>query len=106
MWPVKGSKNLLFLMALFFAYILVGAVVFQALEAKNEDFERIDMTITKENFKNKYNISDEDMKDFLKKVEEVIDHGFSEEWAKRWSLLGSVFFAGTVVTTIGELKQI
>ena len=89
-------------MALFFSYILLGALIFQALEAKNEDNERMDMTMTKEKFKKKYNISEEDMKNFMKKIEEVVDHGYSEEWVRRWSLLGSVFFAGTVVTTIGK----
>lgn len=102
MWLAPGSKHLFFLMALFFSYILLGALIFQALEAKNEDVERVDMTVTKEKFRKKYNITNEDMKTFMKKIEEVVDHGYSEKWVKRWTLLGSVFFAGTVVTTIGK----
>lgn len=89
-------------MALFFSYIVLGALIFQALEAKNEESERVDMTSTKEKFKKKYNITDKDMKVFMKKIEQVVDHGYSEKWVKRWSLLGSLFFAGTVVTTIGK----
>lgn len=102
MWFAPGSKHLIFLMALFFSYILLGALIFQALEAKNEDVERVDMTTTKERFKKKYNISEEDMRIFMRKIEDVVDHGYSEKWVRRWSLLGSVFFAGTVVTTIGK----
>lgn len=42
------------------------------------------------------------MQTFVNKIEEIVDHGFSQHWMKRWTILGSLFFAGTVVTTIGE----
>ena len=42
------------------------------------------------------------MQVFVNKIEDIVDHGFSQHWMKRWTILGSLFFAGTVVTTIGK----
>lgn len=101
MWLAERSKNLLLQFTVYFVYILLGAVIFQALEANNEILERQSMNIELREFQVKFNITDEDMQEFLDKIEDIIDHGFSKHWVKRWSLLGSLFFAGTVVTTIG-----
>ena len=102
MWLTETSKNLVVRMGIFFCYIFLGAVIFQALEAKNEVEERTKMVEAKKELQAKYNISDGDLEEFLKRIEEIIDHGFSKHWVRRWSLLGSLFFSGTVVTTIGE----
>ena len=83
MWFAQGSKHLLFLMALFFSYILLGALIFQTLEAKNEDNERMDMTMTKEKFKKKYNISEEDMKNFMKKIEDRVAERLLQDRGKK-----------------------
>ena len=82
----------------------MGAVIFQALEANNERFERRLMVAERRMFQAKFNISDADMDAFLAKVESIVDHGFNKNWMERWSLMGSLFFAGTVVTTIGKFS--
>ena len=93
-------------MGLFFCYIFLGAVIFQALEAKNEMQERSSMVEVKKQLQSKYNISDMDLEEFLRRVEKIVDHGFSKHWVKRWNLLGSLFFSGTVVTTIGKFRSV
>lgn len=97
-----GPKNLVVQIGMFLAYILLGALVFQALESRNEEKERETMLEARIHFQKKYNISHADMQTFVNKIEEIVDHGFSQHWMKRWTILGSLFFAGTVVTTIGE----
>ncbi|KAK2572125.1 Two pore potassium channel protein sup-9 [Acropora cervicornis] len=97
-----GPKNLVVQIGMFLAYILLGALVFQALESRNEEKERETMLEARIHFQKKYNISHADMQTFVNKIEEIVDHGFSQHWMKRWTILGSLFFAGTVVTTIGS----
>lgn len=102
MWHAEGSRNLVIQIAVFLVYIFLGAVIFQALELRNEEEEREAMLVARNQFQAKYNISHDDMKLFISKIEEIVDHGFSQDWVKRWTILGSLFFAGTVVTTIGK----
>ena len=102
MWLADGSKNLVIQIGVFLVYIFLGAIVFQALESHNEEEEREAMLSTRSHFQEKYNISNDDMRVFVSKIEEIVDHGFSQQWVKRWTILGSLFFAGTVVTTIGK----
>lgn len=102
MWLAEGSKNLVIQIGVFLVYIFLGAIIFQALESHNEEEEREAMLLARKYFQQKYNISHDDMKVFINKIEEIVDHGFSQHWVKRWTILGSLFFAGTVVTTIGE----
>ena len=103
MWFAEGSqKALVIQIALFLVYIFLGALVFQALESHNEEKERKAMLAAQIHFQKKYNISQDDLTIFINKIEEIADHGFSQHWVKRWTILGSLFFAGTVVTTIGK----
>ena len=103
MWIAEGSRNLFIQIGIFLVYIFLGAVVFQALESHNEDEEREAMLSARNHLQEKYNISQDDLKIFINKIEEIVDHGFSQHWVKRWTILGSLFFAGTVVTTIGKI---
>ena len=84
-------------------YLAIGMVVFRVLESPNE---QQGVLIAKEAIalmSIKYNISDQEMREFVKIVTEAEHWGYTSGWVEKWSFTGALFFAGTVVTTIGEL---
>jgi len=103
-----NTKKLIIRIVLFLIYLLVGAAIFQAIELPNEKRERDNdqFETLKENFTNKYNISNDDMKEFLEKLKKALELGYdlqSAEYPTRyqWHFMNAFFFAGNVVTTIG-----
>lgn len=98
----NGSTNIIIQLIVFFGYLIFGALVFQALEVENERNERLNLNSRKTRLQEKYNVSDEDIKEFMKLVQTIADQGFSDEWVDRWNFIGALFFSGTVVTTIGK----
>lgn len=106
-----NTKKLIIRIVLFLVYLLVGAAIFQAIELHNEKREREEeqFTALKENFTAKYNISKDDMKDFLEKLKKALELGFDLQKGDypsryQWHFMNAFFFAGNVVTTIGKLK--
>ncbi|KAL9982734.1 hypothetical protein ACROYT_G004819 [Oculina patagonica] len=49
----------------------------------------------------KYNISHDEMKEFVAIITEAESWGYTSGWLEKWSFTGSLFFSGTVITTIG-----
>lgn len=105
----QNTKKLIIRIVLFLVYLLVGAAIFQAIEIQYELDKRKDLEfdIVKENFTDRYNISDEDMKEFLGKLKKAVELGFDLQTAKyppryQWHFMNAFVFAGNVVTTIGE----
>ena len=100
---LKGpTKNLLLRTTLFFVYLLFGAAVFQTLESGAERKEKDRFDVVQRNMKAKYNISELDMQNFYVEISKAIDEGYFDINFDRWSFTGSLFFTGTVVTTIGK----
>ena len=97
-----SSTSVLIQLILFFCYLIFGALVFQALELENETRERQTLLNSRRDLQKKYNVTEEDLKRFIKLVQAIADQGFSDEWVDRWNFIGALFFSGTVVTTIGE----
>ena len=104
-----NTKKLIIRIVLFLVYLLVGAAIFQAIELQYEREQRREdeFEAVKENFTSKYNISDKDMKAFLAKLKKALELGFDLQTAKypnidKWHFMNAFFFAGNVVTTIGE----
>ena len=101
-----GSSSVCIQLILFFCYLIFGALVFQALELEKEKQERSILLDSRRGLQEKYNVTEEDLKLFIKLVQAIADQGFSDEWVDRWNFIGALFFSGTVVTTIGQFIKL
>lgn len=96
----KDTRKLLIFSCLFTTYIVIGALVFQALEIGNEIEEKSLIRATREKLNQKYNISDEDWN----KLERIMKQRYSLDSNTMWSFGNAFIFAGSVVTTVGKFK--
>ena len=83
------------------SYLLVGAAIFSALEfdydqEMQKSMKKIHKTLVK-----KYNISEEDVKMWRKYLDNKAN---IDADLYQWSFAGSVYFATTVITTIGKVN--
>lgn len=100
---LKGpTKNLVLRTTLFLVYLLFGAAVFQTIESGAEHKEIHHFDKVQQQMKEKYNISDAEMNHLFEEISKAIDDGYFDVGYDRWSFAGSLFFSGTVVTTIGK----
>lgn len=97
------TKNLLLRTTLFFVYLLFGGALFQTIESGAEKKEKLHFDQVRKTITTKYNISQHDMAEFFIEINKAIEEGYFDVDYDRWSFAGSVFFSGTVVTTIGKL---
>jgi len=96
------TKNLLLRTTLFFVYLLFGGALFQTIESGAEKKEKLHFDQVRQTITSKYNISEHDMAEFFVEINKAIEEGYFDVEYDRWSFAGSVFFSGTVVTTIGK----
>lgn len=100
---IKTETQRLVVRSFFFiCYLATGMLVFRALESENEMKERGEAQRDIELMRSKFNISAEEMKEFVQVIERATSFGFMNSWIEKWSYTGSLFFSGTVITTIGE----
>jgi len=102
-----NTKKLIIRIVLFLVYLLVGAAIFQAIEIQYEKDKRDELQFdkVKENFTARYNISNDDMNEFLGKLKKALELGFdlqTLDYQQQWHFMNAFVFAGNVVTTIGE----
>lgn len=87
-------------------YLLFGALVFSSIERPLEDKLRRDMDALKDDFLNQSCVSAASLERFLSKVLSANKFGVSvlrnSSGRSNWDLASSMFFANTLVTTVGE----
>lgn len=87
-------------------YLLFGALVFSSIERPVEDKLRQDMEDLKQEFLNQSCVNAASLELFLVKVLTANKYGVSvlknSTATSNWDLASSMFFANTLVTTVGE----
>lgn len=90
-------------------YLLFGALIFSTIERPMEDKLRHDMEVLKKEFLNQSCVSAASLENFLFKVLAANKYGVflirNASATSNWDLASSMFFANTLVTTVGECKQ-
>ena len=88
--------------------LLVGAAIFMELERqKNESTgETSQATILKQSLAEKYNMSLTDLMDLEAAFEQERNNKEEAERLSRWTYGNSLFFAFTIMTTIGNFDNI
>uniref|UniRef100_A0A674AG56 Potassium channel subfamily K member 4 n=1 Tax=Salmo trutta TaxID=8032 RepID=A0A674AG56_SALTR len=100
-------STLLCILAGVLLYLVLGAVVFQALEAPREQDQHTQLQDTRRSFLENYTCVSPDILQAL--IEEVADavgagvdpNSNSSTFTSQWDLASAFFFSGTIITTIG-----
>lgn len=90
-------------------YLLFGALVFSSIERPVEDELRRDLEALKQEFLNQSCVSAASLELFLVQVLTANKYGVSvlrnSSATSSWDLASSMFFANTLVTTVGEFTE-
>ncbi|XP_028818710.1 potassium channel subfamily K member 6 [Denticeps clupeoides] len=104
----SAGRSWLFLagFVLFYAaYLVLGALVFSAIERPEEERLRLDLASLRERFLNQSCVDGAALDLFLEKVLKANKYGVSAlhnaSGAANWDLAAALFFASTLVTTVG-----
>lgn len=85
--------------------MLLGAVVFQSLENRPSEglvVHNLTESLEKDLLR-KYNATKREIEAILEQVRAIVDQERQAERAN-WTFYSSLYFVGSVITTIGELK--
>ncbi|XP_022093050.1 potassium channel subfamily K member 2-like isoform X1 [Acanthaster planci] len=99
-------KSLFILVAAFILYLVIGALVFSALESTQEEETKIDLRAYKEAILSNFScISEESLEQLVERIMNAVESGVNPlsnvSSKSNWDFSSSFFFSGTVVTTIG-----
>ena len=102
----KLLRDLVLLSLLTSLYMLFGAVVFQTLENRpGEDLTTKNLIESLEkDLLQKFNTTRQELVMILVRVREIVDKESSAQKTE-WTLYSSLYFVGSVITTIGKLKR-
>lgn len=103
----KLLRDLVLLSLLTSLYMLFGAVVFQTLENRpGEDLTTKNLTESLEkDLLQKFNTTKQELVMILARVREIVDKEGNAQ-KTQWTLYSSLYFVGSVITTIGKFKKI
>ncbi|XP_039549590.1 potassium channel subfamily K member 4 isoform X2 [Pimephales promelas] len=100
--------TLLFVLTGVLLYLVMGALVFNALEAPNEESHHDQLQTTRQEFLGNYTCVDPDrLENLIATVAKAISVGIDPNnstnatFSTSWDLASAFFFCGTIVTTIG-----
>ena len=102
----KLLRDLVLLSLLTSLYMLFGAVVFQTLENRlGEDLTTKNLTESLEkDLLQTFNATRQELVMILARVREIVGKE-SNAQKTEWTLYSSLYFVGSVITTIGKLKR-
>ncbi|KAJ3590635.1 hypothetical protein NHX12_008585 [Muraenolepis orangiensis] len=105
MYSAKSCLLLLGFLLFYVIYLLFGALVFSSIEGPVEERVRNDILTMQREFLNQTGINATALQDFLVKVFSANKYGVSvlqnSSVSSNWDLASSMFFANTLVTTVG-----
>ncbi|XP_023274015.1 potassium channel subfamily K member 4-like [Seriola lalandi dorsalis] len=87
-------------------YLVLGAVVFRALEAPREEGKHMQLLDTRRDFLSNFTCVDsENLQTLIEEVVEAVSAGVdpssNDTFVSQWDLASAFFFSGTIITTIG-----
>ncbi|XP_059398636.1 potassium channel subfamily K member 4 [Carassius carassius] len=100
------GSTLIFILIGVLLYLMMGALVFNALEAPNEESQYDKLQITRQEFLGNYTCVDpKHLTDLIDVLTEAVRVGVNPKsnttFSTSWDLASAFFFCGTIVTTIG-----
>ncbi len=95
--PSNKNKKLLVLLTGFFLYLVIGAVVFKAVE-QGKDSSSVRLKQVYENLKSEKNLTMERFNAMVNEIHAILQSGSK---GSEWTFYSSLYFCGSVVTTIG-----
>uniref|UniRef100_A0A671Q5D3 Potassium channel subfamily K member 4-like n=1 Tax=Sinocyclocheilus anshuiensis TaxID=1608454 RepID=A0A671Q5D3_9TELE len=100
------GSTLIFILIGVLLYLIMGALVFNALEAPNEEVHHVELQAARQEFLGSYTcVNPENLSYLIDKVVEAISVGVDPNsnatFSTSWDLASAFFFCGTIITTIG-----
>lgn len=102
----KSYAVLVGFVLLYILYLVFGALVFSIIEGPQEERLKIELKTLKEQFVNQSCVNATSLENFLVRVLTANKYGVSmlrnASSASNWDFVSSLFFASTLVTTVGK----